>query len=189
MTNFIEAYPKTFTPEYCEEIIARFEADARREPSKTQRGVNEVVRTGTMLEVAELPEWDDVRKKVQEVTRRRINLYVDKYRSMASLANPERSQITPPLLEKITAGQGYNWHIDAGPVGTHDRILSTILYLRDVEEGGATEFPYQKAAVKPQQGMMVIFPPFWTHLHRGAEVEGDGVKYNITNFLVLKPGA
>lgn len=189
MTNFIEAYPKTLSSEYCEEIIARFEADARREPSKTQRGVNETVRTGTMLDIAELPEWEDVRKKITEVTRRRINLYVDKYRSMASIASEQRSYVSPPLLEKIEAGQGYNWHIDAGPAGTQNRIISTILYLRDVEEGGATQFPYQKAAVKPQQGMMVIFPPFWTHLHRGAEVEGDAVKYNITNYLVLKDEA
>ncbi len=186
MTNFIEVYPYSFTAEFCEEIIARFEADDRKEPSKTQRGVNEDVRSGTMLSTALLEEWSDVRKKMAAQFEKNLAQYVDKYRSLSSMSHSERSYLTPPLIEKIEKGQGFNWHIDAGPAGTHKRILSSILYLRNIEEGGATEFPYQQAAVRPQQGMMVIFPPFWTHLHRGATVEGDAVKYNITNFLVLK---
>ncbi|MGB1087248.1 MAG: 2OG-Fe(II) oxygenase [Alphaproteobacteria bacterium] len=186
MTNFIEAYPNVLSADDCEAIIARFEADARREKSKTQRGVNEKTRTGTMLDIAEYDDWADIREKVDTLVRRRISLYIDKYRSLANMATDQRSYLSPPLLEKIEAGQGYNWHIDAGPVGTHKRILSSLIYLRDVDEGGATEFPYQQAAVKPKQGMLILFPPFWTHLHRGAEVQGEGVKYNITNFLVLK---
>lgn len=185
MTHFIEAYPDALSAEACEDIIARFEADPARHPSKTQRGVNDDVRTGTMLEIADQPEWADIRERVQGVLQTKIAHYVDKYRSMAAMVQPERSFITPPLLERIDPGQGYNWHIDAGPAGTHRRILSSLLYLRDIDEGGATEFPYQQVAVKPKQGMLLLFPPFWTHLHRGAEVK-SGVKYNITNYLVLK---
>ena len=33
---------------------------------------------------------------------------------------------------------------------------------------------------------MLIFPPFWTHLHRGAPPVSE-VKYNLTNYLVLWP--
>lgn len=185
MSHFIEAYPDALSAEDCEDIIARFEADPAREPSRTQRQVNENVRTGTMLQIAQSPDWEDVRNRIHGVLTAKITLYVDKYRSMAGMMKPERSYISAPLLERIDPGQGYNWHIDAGPAGTHKRILSSLIYLRDIEDGGATEFPYQQVAVKPKQGMLLLFPPFWTHLHRGAEVK-SGVKYNITNYLMLK---
>jgi hypothetical protein len=40
--------------------------------------------------------------------------------------------------------------------------------------------------VKPRAGLLLLFPPFWTHLHRGASPV-SAVKYNITNFVVLRP--
>lgn len=184
--NFIETFPGTLTPAECADIIKRFEADDRAIPSRTQRGVNTDVRTGLMLDIAIHPEWEDVRKLVQERTMKNIGVYIDKYRSMMNLGKADRSFLTPPLLERIMPGQGYNWHIDAGPVGTEGRLISGLLYLADVEEGGATEFPYQQVGIKPTQGLMVLFPPFWTHLHRGAEVV-KGTKYNITNYLHLLP--
>lgn len=41
-------------------------------------------------------------------------------------------------------------------------------YLNDVTtEGGETEFYYQKLKVKPQKGLTLIWPPDWTHTHKG----------------------
>jgi len=184
--TFIEAYPDTLSAAECADIIKRFEADPRSMPSRTMRGVNPNVRSGLMLDVAELPEWADIRQLIHDRTMKNIAAYIDKYRSMVNLGKSDRSFLSPPLLERITPGQGYNWHIDAGPAGTERRLISTLLYLADVEEGGVTEFPYQQVGIRPQRGLMVLFPPFWTHLHRGAEVV-KGTKYNITNYLVLLP--
>lgn len=58
-------------------------------------------------------------------------------------------------------------------------------YLRDIAEGGETEFPFQLQHVKPKAGLLLLFPPFWTHLHRGVSPV-SAVKYNITNFVVLR---
>ena len=38
------------------------------------------------------------------------------------------------------------------------RELVWMIYLNDIEEGGETEFMYQKRRIKPTQGTMVIFP-------------------------------
>ena len=78
--------------------------------------------------------------------------------------------------------------VDAGAGGTHDRVLSGLFYLRDIAEGGETEFPFQLLRIRPQAGLLLLFPPFWTHLHRGVSPV-SAVKYNITNFLVLRPAA
>ena len=40
-------------------------------------------------------------------------------------------------------------------------------YLNDIEDGGETEFFYQKLKVKPQKGLTLIWPVDWTHTHRG----------------------
>ena len=40
-------------------------------------------------------------------------------------------------------------------------------YLNDVEEGGETEFWYQKVKIKPKKGTVVMFPTSFTHKHKG----------------------
>ena len=182
--HFIEAYPGTLSKDECEAIIARFEADPNKVVSRTQRGVNEKLRTGTMLEIVDRAEWADVSKLVLSKVAANAARYAEKYKSLVPFVQPGRHYLSPPLLEKIEPGQGYNWHIDAGPAGTTHRLISTLLYLRDIDDAGATEFPFQQVAVKPRAGLMVLFPPFWTHLHRGAPPMSE-TKYNITNYVCL----
>jgi len=53
--------------------------------------------------------------------------------------------------------------------------------LSDIEDGGRTEFEHQHLTVKPEAGKVVVFPPYWTHLHRGA-TPGAGAKYTMSFF-------
>ena len=53
-----------------------------------------------------------------------------------------------------------------------DTILVKNIYLNDVLDGGETAFQYNRNEemiheVKPETGKMLLFPPFWTHFHRG----------------------
>lgn len=47
------------------------------------------------------------------------------------------------------------------------RVLTFMTYLNDVNDGGETEFYYQKLKVKPRKGLTLIWPVDWTHTHRG----------------------
>jgi hypothetical protein len=183
---FIQGYPGALSREVCDDIVARFEADPRRYPSRTATRQNPLIRSGTMLDIPRYDEWTDVCNLVTQVTRRCLDDYVQRYPSLQFLARPENSLITPPILERIEPGQGYGYHVDAGMGGTHDRIVSGLFYLRDIAEGGETEFPFQLQYVKPMAGLLLLFPPFWTHLHRGVSPV-SAVKYNITNFVILQP--
>ena len=74
------------------------------------------------------------------------------------------------LLKKYTKNKGlFNWHMDTGPGSwmSFSRVLVTMFYLNDVEEGGETGFKYQGVNIKPKKGSVVIFPANWSHLHRG----------------------
>jgi hypothetical protein len=65
-------------------------------------------------------------------------------------------------------GEGYHvWHSEDSGWDTRDRILTWILYLNDVEEGGETEMLYLSKRYKAKQGRLLLFPGSFTHTHRG----------------------
>ena len=90
--------------------------------------------------------------------------YNHKYPSLQTINRHELSQAK---IQKTNIGQGYHvWHCE----DTHafsGRVLSWILYLNDVEDGGETEFLFQKTRVKPKAGTFVLWPAYFTHFHRG----------------------
>lgn len=70
--------------------------------------------------------------------------------------------------QKTKVGGGYHvWHFEASSSTTSNRVLSYIIYLNDVEEGGETEFLYIPKRIKPKAGTCLIFPGSFTHTHRG----------------------
>ena len=47
------------------------------------------------------------------------------------------------------------------------RTLVFMTYLNDVVEGGETYFSAQDIKVKPEKGLTLIWPAYWTHMHKG----------------------
>lgn len=88
-------------------------------------------------------------------------------------------------LQKTQAGDGsgyHVWHSEFSAGCFRDRFAAWILYLNDVDEGGETEFLYQSTRVKPRKGDLVIWPAYFTHVHRGnPPLTGD--KYVMTGWL------
>jgi hypothetical protein len=71
-------------------------------------------------------------------------------------------------LQKTPIGGGYSvWHGEQGRGEASTRVLSWMVYLNDVEEGGETEFLYQGFRQKSVKGTLVIWPAAFTHTHRG----------------------
>lgn len=83
----------------------------------------------------------------------------------------------PQVCSDVTKIQKYCPPNDAYGEWHHERVsldptsisrhLVWMMYLNDVEDAGETEFYFQKIKVKPKAGKMVIWPPDWTHTHRG----------------------
>lgn len=111
------------------------------------------------------------------------NCYVP-YADRFSILNMfETHKILDMKLQKTTPSQGYHiWHSEGMHRELSNRILSFILYLNDVEDGGETEFLYQKRRVKPKKGRCVLWPAAFTHPHRGnPPLSGD--KYVLTGWV------
>jgi hypothetical protein len=60
-----------------------------------------------------------------------------------------------------------------------------MVYLNDIVEGGETEFLHQRKRIKPKKGTVLLFPPYFTHTHRGNPPLSNE-KYAITGWMCLK---
>ena len=88
-------------------------------------------------------------------------------------------------VQKTVPGGGFhNWHFETGEYAHASRIITMMVYLNDVEEGGETEFLYQHQRVQAKAGRLLIWPSGFTHTHRG-NPPLDGVKYIVTGWLNL----
>lgn len=79
-------------------------------------------------------------------------------------------------------GGFHDWHCEVGNIKTIERCLVWMLYLNDVPDNeGETEFLWQKMKVKPKTGRFVMWPAFFTHVHRGNPVYSHS-KYIVTGW-------
>tara|TARA_R100001082_G_C4365496_1_gene161688 strand:- start:4985 stop:5746 length:762 start_codon:yes stop_codon:yes gene_type:complete len=62
-------------------------------------------------------------------------------------------------------------HCDEGPRAL-SRCVAGILYLNTIKNGGETKFPVLGREIEAKEGKLVLFPPYYTHIHYG-EVSPD----------------
>lgn len=81
---------------------------------------------------------------------------------------------------RYRAGQEYKAHADGGTdIG---RAISAILYLNNDYDGGEIEFPNFGIKIKPEPGMLVLFPSTYPYAHIAHPVS-NGTKYAIVTWI------
>jgi len=177
---------KNALPDFlCDDMVARFEAN-EADQYQGRVGVdmnkNTDLKKTTDIIASGKQHWKDVDNNL--------------FRSLAT-ALKEFKEIHPYFsdmsrfkdmgynIQRYREGEYYHWHVDADNLGIASRQLVALWYLNDVEEGGTTDFIFQKASVTPEKGKLMLFPPFWTHEHRAAEVK-KGVKYIATTWITFR---
>jgi predicted 2-oxoglutarate/Fe(II)-dependent dioxygenase YbiX len=181
--TFIFERPGALPLDFCDEVIARFEASPQyqREGVIGQLGQqdNQIKKT-TDLVVSDKQDWKDIDEIFFRTTAAAMNEFCRSYPYFSKGFKDLGYQV-----QRYNEGEFYHWHIDGGSHQFSARQLVLLWYLNDVEgPGGETEFLYQDVSVTPEKGKMVMFPPFWTHEHRAAEVQ-KGVKYIATTWVVF----
>ncbi|HHI75616.1 MAG TPA: 2OG-Fe(II) oxygenase [Gammaproteobacteria bacterium] len=183
--SFIYERPNTLPADWCEEMIRRFEAHPEQQ-NPGRIGQVQDLDTGikrTMdLVVSNNPDWQDVDQLFFRCMAAAIKEFREAFPFFKGPFKDMGYQI-----QRYLPGEYYHWHIDGGSHQFADRQLVALWYLNDVPEGagGRTQFLYQDVSVRPEQGKMVLFPPFWTHEHR-SEVLKEGVKYIATTWVVFR---
>ena len=170
----------------CADMIERFERNQRDQYAgrigQTMHNDRSIKKaTDLVVSGSDKPHWKDVDNNLH----RSLGIALREFRqAYPFFAGPFKDM--GYNLQRYQPGEYYHWHIDGGSHSFADRQLVAIWYLNDVPEsaGGSTDFLHQDVSIQPEQGKLVLFPPFWTHEHRAAELT-SGVKYIATTWILF----
>lgn len=181
--TFIFEQPHALSPAICNEMIERFEShtDEQYEGRIGQTISKErTIKKTTDLVVSGKDHWKDVDRALFKS----LGTAILEFRETFSYFKGPFKDMGYNL-QRYQPNEFYHWHIDGGSHEFSQRQLVALWYLNDVPgPGGETEFLYQDIKITPEQGKLVLFPPFWTHEHRAVTVE-KGVKYIATTWVVF----
>ena len=190
--RLIESKPGTFIFEFnnslsdkdCEDIIKRFEQskDQHYQGRVGQKfEQNTEIKKSTDMVVSGKEDWKDIDSLLFTSLAKALSGIKKQY----DFFNGPFKDIGY-AIQKTMSGEYYHWHIDSGNHQFSDRQLVAIWYLNNVEgPGGETEFLNQEVKIKPEVGKLILFPPFWTHEHRGVKLQ-KCIKYIATTWIVFK---
>ncbi len=181
--TFIFEKKQALAKEFCDDVIARFEC---HEEDQYQGRIGQLadednsIKRSTDLVVSGKSHWHDVDRALFKS----LGVAIREFRNQFPFFNGPFKDMGYGL-QRTSPGEFYHWHIDRGSHDFSHRQLVAIWYLNDVAgPGGETEFLTQDVKISPEQGKLLLFPPFWTHEHRGVELTA-GVKYIATTWVVF----
>ena len=85
------------------------------------------------------------------------------------------------MQRHVPEGGFLKWHCENTLINNVDRHTVWMYYLNTVDQGG-TEFQYPSRIIQAEQGKLVLFPAYDTHLHRSQTGYTDP-KYILTGWL------
>lgn len=200
--DFIGVFHNSYTQQQCDNYI-RFFKNAEKAGMVVDRQASENVSpfnkddlstTANGLHISQFmldkhPELAEVYIHSTEFTKvlmdQCLREYCRAYPGLAGFPDAEKKlSIQDSKVQKTVPGQGYHvWHHEHGTSGRSPRrLLAFSLNLNTVDDGGETEFLYQKIRFKPVMGQMLIWPAYFTHAHRGNQPL-SGEKYIITGWI------
>lgn len=121
------------------------------------------------------PLLQNIHNQYQMILMSSVNYYVKRYGIEGNLF-PE-----PFSLLRYENSQEYKKHHDGGS-SLVPRQVSAICYLNNDYEGGELEFPYFKIKIKPEPGMLILFPSNFSYSHIAHPVT-KGLKYNLVTWF------
>jgi predicted 2-oxoglutarate/Fe(II)-dependent dioxygenase YbiX len=100
--------------------------------------------------------------------------YIDKYQISGEFMHEYYNVL------KYSSGQKYDAHYDGSTAD--GRSISAIVYLNDEYIGGEIEFVNFGIKIKPEPGMLILFPSNYAYKHIAHPIV-DGTKYAIVTWI------
>lgn len=182
MNDFIKQIPGVVSRDFCNNFIEKFE-----KLSLTPI-INKYNFDGKHEEYKYLDSYEEIKqldKHIQNVANAEVAKYLEPLRQFYSLDSyldgtsvlklKQNGVLTLHYDPEITHDKEIDTHDTKAQKltmriynffrkKTHRRHLSVLMYLQDVQ-GGELYFPMQKVIIKPEPGLLVIFPTSFTYPH------------------------
>jgi hypothetical protein len=171
INKFVGIFENAFSKEYCEGLIKSYETAIEAGFGRTRQQDEDF----TKLQKADTQLYNNIGNIQIPISD--INAFNEVFwgkcyplyeKEFPPLKDSSRHSSYSFKMQKTDLREGYHiWHYESGNRESCQRLLTWMVYLNDVEEGGETEFLYQSLRVKPKQGTLLIWPAAFTHTHRG----------------------
>jgi 2OG-Fe(II) oxygenase superfamily len=189
ISDFILEFDDFMTPKYCTDAIKFFEMMRQAGFTSYRGGKTKHMVEDNYIGLGEFKD-DEITKLgiptasthtfLEKFWKDVYPIYKEKY---SILEQCQDHAIVNLKLQRTVPGEAYHtWHFETASQDVAGRIMTFILYLNDIEDGGETEFLYYPKRIKPKQGKLVLFPGGFTHTHRGNQPL-NGPKYIITGWV------
>lgn len=185
INKFVGIFENAFSKEYCERLIKAYDTAIEAGFGQTRQDTEDFSKLKKAdTQLFNTPENIQIPLvNIQEFSEIFWNKCYPIYeKEFAPLKESARHTNYSFKMQRTDLCEGYHvWHYESCNRNVCQRLLTWMLYLNDVEEGGETEFLYQSMRVKPKQGTLLIWPAAFTHTHRGNPPLSN-VKYVVTGW-------
>lgn len=147
-----------------EEVIDMTEESGKWRAGTAGKTVNPKVR---ITDIHDLETTTELHGEILQCFIDGINEYSKKYPACRITSGE------PLRVGRYGVGGHYALHSDSNGAS---RVLSGILYLNDDYVGGELRFEDQDIIIKPEEGMLVLFPSNFMYLHESLPLT-EGSKY------------
>lgn len=146
-----------FSAEVCRRLLAQLEQNEHWRPALIERsdrshGESPEVRSASLLPAAAAGACQRV---VDDALLRRVG-------PLAAHLFEGELALTRVSFCRYPIGGFYRVHRDVS-LEIAQRVLTVVLYLNDVEQGGETDFPDLAYAARPAAGTAIVFPSVYRH--------------------------
>ena len=193
--NFIGIYDNVYPSEFCPHLINSFEyrektsagsVRSRQELEEIPKHVKDDETLTFNLNVPDscFPQFNN--DSCFRVFFDGLQFCFDEYVSKFTILKKHQLIGADMKMQRTAPGGGYHqWHYESTGGLFKNRVLTYRLYANRLssEQGGETEFLYQKLRIPPVENKLIIWPADYTHTHRGNMVLGDSYKYIVTGWF------
>lgn len=166
LSHYIRTYPSALTADFCQSVIAHYNASPQCH-SNNGRGVRPALEQSAWVE---LDLTHTSAPAVSYFLSQQVLIYYRRYVQDLGLTLP----VSPPkkmsnvIVKRYAnaAGDEFQPHFDSVRE-VCNRYLVFLWYLNDVSAGGHTEFVDLGISIQPEQGKLLVFPPYWMFQHAG----------------------
>tara|TARA_X000001388_G_C2220949_1_gene119195 strand:+ start:88 stop:675 length:588 start_codon:yes stop_codon:yes gene_type:complete len=188
--NFIGVFENAIEDKWCDQVIKWYNFIEDKNPElildrQSFEGAHPLAKNNNFL-FMDKDENPNVKKLynhfIDILNTQLFPLYNKKY----PIISPENIFPKEVKVQKTSFEEGFHiWHYENANIENSKRVLVYMVYLNDIAEGGETEFLHQRKRIKPKKGTILLFPPYFTHTHRGNPPLSNE-KYAITGWMCLK---
>ena len=181
--NYVEEYHNNLSKDFCQHVIRKFDCSKDTTPGLSGRGLDINIKDSTDLYLTDNDDWKEEDETFFKALKEPMDSFQKKY-IFKRLSQKYDTFDTGYQIQRTTPLQkGYTWHHDGYAQAGAMRLATYLWYLNTIDEGGTTEF--DEGHIKPEEGKLIIFPPFWTHFHKGNPPRKMN-KYIVTGWVYME---